>query len=171
MQDDVLLPEQTVVIQGDRIQSIGPAESVAVPTGATVIDGSERYLIPGLADMHVHVRVPFADGPLYLDAGITTVLSLGTRARTFDEIIQERTRSRTPTFQGPALYASGPRIEGYASDTPDRVELIVRENADRGFDFVKSCIPRVRCACPGTLDKEATPGRCSALGWQRRRSA
>ena len=80
MQDETLLQAQTVVIEGDRILSIGPVDGISVPPGVTVIDGSGRYLIPGLADMHVHIRVPFANGPLFLNAGITTVLSLGTGA-------------------------------------------------------------------------------------------
>jgi hypothetical protein len=87
--------------------------------------------------MHVHMRVPFADGPLYLNDGITTVLSLGTRASTLHDIIQERDRSRTPHFMGPSLYSAGPWIRGRDSDTPDEVERIVRENAEGGFDFVK----------------------------------
>jgi len=52
MQDETVLQGQTVVIQGERIQSIGPVGSLWVPTEAMVIDGAGQYLIPGLADMH-----------------------------------------------------------------------------------------------------------------------
>ena len=143
MQEEALLPEQTVVIEGERILSIGPAGALSVPPGATVIDGSGRFLMPGLADMHVHVRVPFDDGPLYLAAGITTALSLGTGARAstvalaWQKVLQERERTRTTGFMGPTLYVAGPQIQGNASDTPDAVERIVRDNAEGGFDFVK----------------------------------
>jgi imidazolonepropionase-like amidohydrolase len=135
MQDESVLPGQTVVIKGERIRSIGPVESLSVPPEATVIDGSDRYLIPGLADMHVHVRVPFADGPLYLNAGITTVLSLGTRAMDDDAKLQERERSRTPSFMGPTLYTVGSLFMG--QETPDDAERIVREHVERGFDLIK----------------------------------
>jgi imidazolonepropionase-like amidohydrolase len=135
MQGDALLQEQTVVIQGERIRSIGPVDALSVPPGATVIDGTDRYLIPGLADMHVHARVPFANGPLFLDAGITTVLSLGTRSPGDDATLQERTRSRTPVFMGPTLYSVGPLVSG--GETPDEAERIVRENVERGYDLVK----------------------------------
>ena len=141
MQDEALLEEHTVVIQGERILSIGPVDALRVPPGAMVIDGSGRYLIPGLADMHVHVQVPFADGPLYLNAGVTTVLSLGTfaRARTeafaWQKVLQEREHSRTPAFMGPTLYTAGRNIWG--GETPEQVERIVRENAEGGFDIVK----------------------------------
>jgi imidazolonepropionase-like amidohydrolase len=135
MQDEVLLEDQTVVIRGDRILSIGRVDTASVPAGATVIDGSGRYLIPGLVDMHVHIRAPFADGPLYLNAGVTTVLALGLDAESPQKALAERERSRTPAFMGPGFYAAGPHIWG--GETPDEVERIVRENAEGGFDIVK----------------------------------
>ena len=80
MQDGAVRQGHTVVIQGERIGSAGPVDAMSGPSGAMVIDASGRHLMPGLADMHVHVRVPFANGPLFLNAGITTVLRLGTRS-------------------------------------------------------------------------------------------
>ena len=78
MQDGAVRQGHTVVIQGERIGSAGPVDAMSGPSGAMVIDASGRHLMPGLADMHV--RVPFANGPLFLNAGITTVLRLGTRS-------------------------------------------------------------------------------------------
>ena len=46
MQDETLLQDQAVVIRGERILSIGPADEYSVPEGATLIDGSGRFLIP-----------------------------------------------------------------------------------------------------------------------------
>lgn len=135
MQDEAVLHGQTVVIQGERIQAVGPVDTISVPAEAMVIDGASRYLMPGLADMHVHVRVPFDNGPLFLDAGITTVLSLGTRSPNADATLRERARSRSPDFVGPTLYTVGPLI--YGGETPDDVERIVRENVEGGFDLVK----------------------------------
>src|ERR1051326_2825951 len=56
------LPDSTVVITGDRIAAVGPAATTAVPTGATVIDGHGKWVIPGLIDGHVHF---FQSGGLY----------------------------------------------------------------------------------------------------------
>ena len=133
MQDEALLQEQTVIIRGDRILSVGPADALSVPADATVIGGSGRYLIPGLADMHVHVRVPFDNGPLFLDAGITTVLSLGTRSPGDDATLQERERSHTPAFMGPTLHTAGRLI--HSGETPDEAERIVRETVERGYTW------------------------------------
>ncbi|MHC4993623.1 MAG: amidohydrolase family protein [Planctomycetota bacterium] len=44
----------TVVVQGERIRAVGPVGEVAVPAGATVVDSSGKFMIPGLWDMHVH---------------------------------------------------------------------------------------------------------------------
>ena len=51
MEDEQLLENQTVLVQGDRIVEIGAADAVAVPEGAVVIDATGRYLIPGLVDV------------------------------------------------------------------------------------------------------------------------
>jgi imidazolonepropionase-like amidohydrolase len=47
-------PGMTVVIEKGRIASIGKDADIAVPQEAHVIDGTGKFLIPGLVDMHVH---------------------------------------------------------------------------------------------------------------------
>ena len=53
-----LLPSQTVVVRGNRITAMGASASVRVPPGATVVDGTGKYLVPGLWDMHAHLPEP-----------------------------------------------------------------------------------------------------------------
>jgi imidazolonepropionase-like amidohydrolase len=55
-------PGQTVLIEGERIAAVGASASVAVPRGATRIDGAGKWLVPGLVDGHVHF---FQSGNLY----------------------------------------------------------------------------------------------------------
>jgi len=52
----------TVIIRGNRIAAVGPAEATRVPQGATRIDGRGKWVIPGLVDGHVHF---FQSGNLY----------------------------------------------------------------------------------------------------------
>ena len=54
MDRDRLLPGQTVVVADGKIAAMVPANTVEVPTGAHRIDGAGKFLMPGLADMHVH---------------------------------------------------------------------------------------------------------------------
>jgi len=70
-----ILPKTTVVVAGGRIAAVGPDGSVAVPAGATVIDGSGKTLLPGLWDMHAHLSP--GDGLLDIANGVTTVRDLG----------------------------------------------------------------------------------------------
>ncbi len=72
-------PDQTVLVRGDRIWKIGASRSLAIPAGATVIDGRGRFLMPGLADMHVHSGTREWETPdynLFLANGVTTIRDL-----------------------------------------------------------------------------------------------
>lgn len=55
MDRERVLANQTVIVRDGRIAEIGPADKVKVPEGAQRIDGRGKYLLPGLADMHVHI--------------------------------------------------------------------------------------------------------------------
>lgn len=71
MDRERVLKSQTIVVRDGSIVAFGPKEDVAVPEGATQIEGAGRlYVMPGLADMHIHLR---REGkawlPLFLAAG------------------------------------------------------------------------------------------------------
>src|SRR5437867_12696447 len=51
---DRRLEAHTVVVRGDRIAWLGPAEDARVSEGAVRIDGRGNYVSPGLADTHAH---------------------------------------------------------------------------------------------------------------------
>src|SRR5262245_15291055 len=76
-----LLQRQTVLIRGDRIAAIGAADSIPVPAGTARVDGRQKYLMPGIAEMHAHV--PGEDSPaaveimaLYALTGATTIRAM-----------------------------------------------------------------------------------------------
>lgn len=78
---DVQLPNQTVVVNDARIAAIGPGSATRIPTGTRRIDATGKYLIPGLADMHVHPE--YTEDPailaMFLANGVTTVRSMDGR--------------------------------------------------------------------------------------------
>ena len=79
------IPGQTIVLNAGRITTIGAATSIPVPTGAHVVEGKGKFLIPGLIDTHVHLGNSAqrdqlqAIGPL-LAHGVTGVRDAAERA-------------------------------------------------------------------------------------------
>ena len=113
MDTERLLENQTVVVEGDHITTIGPVDEVEVPTGAEIVEGNGAYLMPGLADMHMHLT--FDADPdslrLYLAEGVTTV-------RNFNAIPQHfewREQVANGELLGPTIYTSGNGIYGVPS--------------------------------------------------------
>src|SRR4051812_1873145 len=74
MDVDRVLSGQTVVVEDAHVVALGPVDAVPIPDDAYVIYGRGRWLVPGLVDMHAHIRE--ADLPRYLENGITTVRDL-----------------------------------------------------------------------------------------------
>lgn len=76
MDTEQVLENYTVIVRDGAIAQFGPSDQVAVPEGAQIIDGDGGYLMPGLADMHVHLT-GFDANPghlvFYLAEGTTTV--------------------------------------------------------------------------------------------------
>jgi imidazolonepropionase-like amidohydrolase len=62
VENQKLIPSQTVVITNDLISSIQPNKRVKIPKNAKVIDGTEKYLVPGFTDAHIHF---FQNGGIY----------------------------------------------------------------------------------------------------------
>lgn len=95
-------PGTTVVVEGDRIRSVGPDGQVPVPPGAEVIDAAGKTLLPGLWDMHVHLGDN--DGVLHLAAGVTTVRDL---ANDTDRLLALRRKFDEGTVLGPRVLMAG----------------------------------------------------------------
>ncbi|MEM9597789.1 MAG: hypothetical protein AAGD06_26215, partial [Acidobacteriota bacterium] len=76
MADSLVRAETTVVVVGSTVAAVGPDTSFSLPEDVERVPCGGRYLLPGLADMHVHVghRTELLS---YLLAGVTTVVNLG----------------------------------------------------------------------------------------------
>ena len=78
MDTERVLKDFTVVVNGDRISAIGPTSTQKVPPGAEIINGNGAFLMPGLADMHMHLT--FDPSPdiirTFLAEGVTTIRNL-----------------------------------------------------------------------------------------------
>ncbi len=102
-------PRMTVVISGDRIQRVGPADSVPIPAGVRVFDATGKTIIPGLWDMHTHAFLSSEEaGLLHLAAGVTTTRDM---AADIDVALSHRERTAKGTLLGPRMILGG-FIEG-----------------------------------------------------------
>ena len=109
-----------VLVRGDRIVAVGPAGAVDIPRDAQVVDAAGKSVLPGLADMHVHLNggwdgqaVEMLGYQRYLNAllyaGVTTVLDTGNVLPYIQQIKQEVSARR---IAGPAIHMAGPLIDG-----------------------------------------------------------
>lgn len=139
MDRERLLPGRTVIVRDGRIQAVGPARSTRVPAGAVRIDGRNRYLLPGLAEMHAHVPAG-ADAQwtkdvlfLYAANGITFARGmLGAPAH-----LELRSKLDRGELIGPRLYTSGPSLNGNSVATPEDGRRMVAGQKAAGYDFLK----------------------------------
>ena len=74
-------PDMSVVIQSHRITALDRT-SAALPTDAEVVDATDKFLIPGLWDMHVHTGRGDIFLPLYIANGVTGIRDMGGTLKT-----------------------------------------------------------------------------------------
>jgi len=136
------LEDQTVLVEGDRIVAVGPVASTPVPDGATRVEGRGRWVMPGLADMHLHLQQGTGEAGdnagqqlrLLLANGVTTARALGA-APTGLEL---RARVARGEVLGPRLLVSGPSFHGKSVQGPEAARQRVREQKAAGFDLLKT---------------------------------
>jgi imidazolonepropionase-like amidohydrolase len=154
-----------VLIEENRITAIGTTQSLAIPEDAVVIDGTRRFLLPGLIDLHVHMFTPqfisfppkgdlmayaglicFNNLRSALQAGVTTVRDVGD----YKHIdLAVKSAAERKLILAPRIFASGIGISmtgGHGSESPglnrevDGVEAVrkaVREEIKAGADWIK----------------------------------
>jgi imidazolonepropionase-like amidohydrolase len=112
MDSEILLVDQTVVVKDRRIQTVDLRGNVALPQDVVQVDGTGLVLMPGLADMHVHLLEE--DLPAYLAYGITTVRNMWGHAAVsdMDALI------RNGALRGPFIYSTSPGIDGPPAKWP-----------------------------------------------------
>jgi imidazolonepropionase-like amidohydrolase len=123
----VMRPRTTVIVRGDRIVAVGPADSITVPAGAAVIDATGKTVMPGMWDVHGHMQATSQSqgGPMQLSLGVTTVRDLGSDP---DIAVANRDRAAAGKIAAPREILSG-FIDGpgaWAGPTPN----IVRTEAE-----------------------------------------
>ncbi len=133
---------QTVVVQGGKIAGIYKSADFHPPKGPTVrIDGTGKFLIPGLWDMHVHMVFGewFPGGkeimlPLFVANGVTGVRDMGSEL----EVLQQwRKEIAAGTLLGPRMVISGPMLDGPKPRFPSSIAIATPEDGRRAVDDLK----------------------------------
>jgi imidazolonepropionase-like amidohydrolase len=140
MDGERTLPGHTVLVRGDRILELGPVDKLPTPSGAKVIDGKGKFLIPGLVDMHVHLPRQ-ADLSLYVARGVTTVRNMwGAPIH-----LEWRDRITKGEIVGPSIFTTGPILDGedpvhdgsFVIRTPEDADRAIALTKQSGYDFLK----------------------------------
>jgi hypothetical protein len=118
------LPKCSVLIRGDKIAAVGP--SLSAPKQTLVLDGTGKYLIPGMWDMHVQLRAR-EQLPLYLAYGVTGVRDMGSDLA---HVKSWRAEIEKAALSGPHIETCGPLIDGFPSDDPRLPVMMVRSPAE-----------------------------------------
>ena len=134
-----VLEKQNVIVRDGKIESVS-TKLAKMPAGTKVVDGTGKYLMPGLAEMHGHV--PPANAPngatedtlfLYVASGITTVRGmLGHPGQ-----LELREKSKKGEIVAPNLYLAGPSFNGNSVNSPEEAVAKVRAQKQEGWDLLK----------------------------------
>jgi DNA-binding GntR family transcriptional regulator len=132
--------DQTVIVADGQIAAIGPSATTSIPSGATIVPGRGRYVMPGLVDMHVHTELSSADYLLDLANGVTTVREMNG----YPWMLRQRELARTNALLIPNLFVVGHILASqplgrYATvvTTPDQARAVVREQVAAGYSAIK----------------------------------
>jgi cytosine/adenosine deaminase-related metal-dependent hydrolase len=141
---------QTVVFDGDEITNVGPA--AAELSVAETIDGTGKFLIPGLWDFHVHLtyddRFTNSMPALFLSYGITSVRDTGGLMHKVLPVVENM---RAQDAVAPRVFFAGPLLDGsfvvydgesrpeigVRNATPDDARKTIRNLHEQGVDFIK----------------------------------
>jgi imidazolonepropionase-like amidohydrolase len=139
----------TVVIRGTTIVAVGPSVSTVIPSRAITVNASGKFLIPGLADMHIHLTGSGEpDGsrefilPLLIANGITMVRDMGGDLNDLKELREEINSGKR---LGPQIVFAGPYLDGnppsfqpsIVVQNAAQAQTAVRQLNAEGVDFIK----------------------------------
>ena len=164
-----MLKKQTVVITNDIISEINKSKKIKIPSDAKIIDGTGKFLLPGLTDAHIHF---FQNGGLYtrpdaidlrkershekemdyahqnmekvlqryLQNGITNVIDVGANYHFLEQRAQFKNRKNAPS-----VYMTGPLLTTYEPSVYENLEneapFSLTKTVEEGINMVREQLP------------------------------
>jgi Tol biopolymer transport system component len=114
MKGDEVIEKGDLVVTGNRIAAVGAQGSLDVPTGAQVVDVTGKSVMPGLVDVHAHIRTAFGvhrtqvwEYLANLAYGVTTTRDPQTAST---DVVTYRDLVEAGMMLGPRIYHTGPGV-------------------------------------------------------------
>ncbi len=147
MDRERVLANQTVVVRNGVITEIGDAKKVKIPKDAVTVDGTGKYLIPGLVDMHTHLLSDDDLPDKYAEDELKIMVANGVTTCRFmigtPEQLVLRARSARNEIIAPTIWSASPHLTGreqgndFVVNTPEEAREAVRKSKAAGYDFIK----------------------------------
>lgn len=137
-----LISGKAIAIQNGKVLAVVDKKALSKYEAKQVIDAKGKYAIPGLWDGHMH----FGGGdtlahenknllPLFLAHGVTAVRDCAADISHF--VLQWRDSIAAGTLQGPAIFTSGPKLEGYKSVWKGDIEIGTTAELNQALDSLR----------------------------------
>ena len=167
-----VIPQARLVLEGDRVQALGPQAQVAVPQGATRVDLNDRFVMPGMIAAHSHVgmvqgvdagghnytrQTVAKDLSQFQNYGIVAVNALGMNGELFHQLRGERTSDHADLYgagggigaaKGAPPVSMGPPDALTRASTPDEARAAVDQMAEAGVDMIKVWVDDLNGSVP-----------------------
>lgn len=148
MDTERVLTRYTVVVQGDRIVAVDPADEASLPRGTRRVEAQGRYLIPGLIDVHAELLSGGRIAADLVDEELAVMVANGVTAWRSPvgrpSLLEHRERVAATDVVAPTIYVASPQLtSGDLAEatgrrvvaTPFEAAAAIREYKRDGYDF------------------------------------
>lgn len=127
MRGEEVIPDGVVVVNGNRIEAVGPRASTPIPAGAHLIDAAGKTIMPGLIDVHWHgsmgadEMIPQQSWVNYasLAFGVTTIHD---PSNDTSEVFAHSEMAKAGQVVAPRIFSTGTILYGAATPFTAQVE-------------------------------------------------
>ena len=132
--NDSIIKNQSIVIKNNRIVKIALSDSISKDKNTKIIDGTDKYSLAGLWDMHSHLAFQIAPQvimPLHIANGVTNIRDMQGVVNINEERIQWRKEIESEKLLGPRLIGFADEIVGANYDEQNVLDVINRTANDK----------------------------------------
>jgi len=138
MDRERVLEDHTVLVRDGVIQEVVPSHRAQVPAGATVVDGTGRFLVPGLADLRVTLPSSRAgqqevEDFLFLLLANNVMVIRGVTGTPYH--LQLKREVASGAILGPTVWAGAPPLGGENAVEPEATRELMLAHRRAGYDF------------------------------------